>query len=833
MVDQPAFIVDQQLPDAQNFGALKNLAIKQLKELAGDSWTNYNDTDPGVTILDQLCYALTELGYCASFPIEDVLTGADGKIDYDRQFFAPQDILTSSPITIDDYRRLAHDRLQALEAIYIVAEPYVCASQKAQPGQPVFTGRYHIYLSAKAGAPAEEAQCLGASVQALLNNHRNLGELFCSPTPLTPKTICLAGTITLEPSADPRQVNVDMLAALGGYLAPPAVRRGYQELRAQGVDADLIFNGPRMEQGWISGPGALGAKRDSVNLTDLNLLLARVVGVARVEGLAFKDGDAGQDAVHIDTTAIARIDLRGVSIMCQGVAVVLPQPQQPQENSGVSYLSEVSRSQRGTSVGAKVDRHPPLPQGNYRNIEQYYSVQNTFPDTYGIGHNSLRSDASSYRVASARQLKGYLMVYDQLLANQFSQLAHVGELFSFKPPKQQSAYGATYYCQPLYAVPDVMPLLSGNGAFSYQLDPTEAAPLVERDAWRRYQKQPFNDYLRGLRDMMEQQSGADSRRDRMLSHLMARHGDQAGLYETMMTATHWYGSAARTRVVVKSIWLQNFPLLSYARARAPGGWTVDKDVAAPGARRLEVRPAAPAYPTIDGELDEAAVYAAACVQQVDLDYFSAFELKANILLGLSAHLQALAGKLNGLLEQADFRKFVDSGTDNYALKNSDLHVYRATSGKHVLKENRQELMEICGVQGAAVEIDDYLKYLAQLRWLADVRQGALLIEHQLLLPEKDPGTPWYFLNASLALPDYVTLFRQPNFASFLDTLIAQHWPAHVGLTRLYCSQLSLALLIPRFIAWHNASPADPAKRAALTLELATCLRSLPKEAHAN
>ena len=39
---------------------------------------------------------------------------------------------------------------------------------------------------------------------------------------------------------------------------------------------------------------------------------------------------------------------------------------------------------------------------------------------------------SKYQKANSRQLKGYLTLFDQVLANQFSQLSNVHNLFSFK-----------------------------------------------------------------------------------------------------------------------------------------------------------------------------------------------------------------------------------------------------------------------------------------------------------------------------------------------------------------------------------------------------------------
>lgn len=838
MVDQPMHIVDAPLPDAINFDVLKRRGIAKLKELAGASWTNFNEADPGVTILDQLCYALTELGYCAGFPIEDVLTGANGKIDYQRQFFEPQDILTTSPITIDDYRRLLHDRVAGLAAVYIVAQ--------RQPGAPPgpCTGRYLTYLAmqdVKEAPDAMQVEDLRNNVQALLNDQRNLGELFLKPHMLTVRPIRLAGAVTLAPGADLNDVYVRIVQTLATYAVPPAVHAGYQELRSQGVEADLIFNGPRLDHGWISGAQALGAKRDRVSLHSLCQLLAAVAGVAQVDGLAFAGeptpgapgapasaAAASVQAIDIDAGAIPQFDLAALTL---------------QQNSGwpsqrdepkARYLGALGRQHQSASVDSKVDRAPPLPQGRYRNIEEYYSIQNTFPDTYGIGHNSLQSNAPSYRVASARQLKGYLMVYDQLLANQFSQLAHVGELFSFHPPApprklDYPAYGATYYCQPLYEVPDVMPLLHGNAAFAYQFDPERSAPLVERDGWRRYQQQPFNAYLHGLRGMMEDPSGAAQRRDAMLSHLMARHGDQAGLYDGMISAGHRYGEATRTRVVVKSIWLQNLPLLSYGRARAPGGQGAPGPAAAGAAAGGQPDRR---WPAIDGALDEAAIYHAARLQPADLQRHSAFALKANILLGLSEHLLALHGRLGALIERPAFLHWLDQATAAPAPAPSDLYVAVRDDGVHELRENGQALVGIAGLAGKAPTLADYQDHLTQLDRLASNGQGMLVVEHLLLAEEPECTDPWYFLSASLVLPDYVALFQQDYFFAALQTVVAQHWPAHVRLRLKRCKLAVLKPLMAQAATVHGNAIGSPQRRAA-ALVVNKLLRGLPEGLYVN
>ena len=54
----------------------------------------------------------------------------------------------------------------------------------------------------------------------------------------------------------------------------------------------------------------------------------------------------------------------------------------------------------------------------------------------------LPESATDERKARARQLKGYLMMFDQLLASEFAQLAHVKDLFSF-----DEASTRTYFSQ--------------------------------------------------------------------------------------------------------------------------------------------------------------------------------------------------------------------------------------------------------------------------------------------------------------------------------------------------------------------------------------------------
>ena len=60
-------------PEYLSFKGLRELGIAHCQALASDLWTDFNLHDPGLTILETLCYALTDLGYRTNFPIEDLV----------------------------------------------------------------------------------------------------------------------------------------------------------------------------------------------------------------------------------------------------------------------------------------------------------------------------------------------------------------------------------------------------------------------------------------------------------------------------------------------------------------------------------------------------------------------------------------------------------------------------------------------------------------------------------------------------------------------------------------------------------------------------------------
>lgn len=109
MADQSTISKERQLPIAQDFEVLRAQGLTCIEQLASAIWTDYNEHDPGITSLEALCYAITELGYRSAFDMKDLLTDEKGNIVPGQVLYTAKNILTNNPLTIDDYRKLLID----------------------------------------------------------------------------------------------------------------------------------------------------------------------------------------------------------------------------------------------------------------------------------------------------------------------------------------------------------------------------------------------------------------------------------------------------------------------------------------------------------------------------------------------------------------------------------------------------------------------------------------------------------------------------------------------------------------------------------------------------
>ncbi len=577
------FIKDETLSNECDFHVQKSLGLNYIKALTDSSWSNFNESDPGVTILEQLCYALTELGYCNDFSIEDILTRRDKEIHFENQFFAPEDILTCSAVSLEDQCKLVLDELDGVGGIYI--DPMVSS-------KGLMTGCYNIFLNVEKKLTDHHKASLLNRVFGILNSHRQTGEMISKVKALSVKEILLKGGISIKPNTSARVVLDGINSALNNYVSPAVNHSSYDELNSKKLDSDAIFNGPKLLQGWITSLNGNCEKRSTIRIMDIITKISKVEGVESIRSLSFlSKNDILEDKESItiphDQVAQISISLNDFSFLKSGITESVSN-----NISAERYLTNMS--EKGSIDRSSNSIAPDRPKGVFRDISDYYSIQNTFPDNYAVGENALPDSASNFRVAQSRQLKGYLSLFDQLLVNQFSQLDSTSHLMSFGlqsndelsiefDPLIQTA-SPTYFFKAIYDIPNVKPLLLGHDAFDFELNAKSEAQ-AQHSSWLNFKKDNYNRYLSGLRACIESEGERESRRDSMLDHLLARHGESGVEIESMILDTRSFLSYAQTQIIIKSLYLQNIDLLSYNRGKG-FNFLNAKEIVSPGRYRL-------------------------------------------------------------------------------------------------------------------------------------------------------------------------------------------------------------------------------------------------------
>lgn len=102
-------VISKDRPDhsSLDFDVLRAEGIQHLENFATELWTDYNAHDPGITLLELLCYAITDLSYRTRLlPIEDLMASPGPNKN---TWFSASEVLPTAPVTILDYRKLLID----------------------------------------------------------------------------------------------------------------------------------------------------------------------------------------------------------------------------------------------------------------------------------------------------------------------------------------------------------------------------------------------------------------------------------------------------------------------------------------------------------------------------------------------------------------------------------------------------------------------------------------------------------------------------------------------------------------------------------------------------
>ena len=645
---------------SMDYHFLREEGIRHIQELAGSLWTDYNSHDPGITLLEVLCYAITDLGYRTNLPIEDLLAGGPDQAA-GKDFFLPHEILPCSPVTSTDLRKLIIDQegvrnawveknepsavkglynvileleehpelgnlnfillessvklegtsyrfevvFSSLDKLLLVENNKSVSSVKFNTyvegdniGKDVFViiddevnpERFNDYyaelvlnsnqdlmvsvmirlidgidpkdnglqnviegalLDTTAGGLISrywerilETYANVKKVKGLLHSHRGLCEDFKSFKTLQIQEIGIRADIDVAVDVKTEEVLAEIYYRIHKFLSPRPRFQTLEALLDKGKRIEDIFEGPLLRHGFLDTETLddLGA-RNTIYTSDLQQLLMDIPGLIAVKDLRItnyvKNDAFVKDAANClklfnpkQYKPLLSIDKSDVSLYKNRFVV------SADDLMVLEYFEDRKAEEQQQKVVATYALKPP--QGEDREVTDYFSIQYHFPRAYGIGDGQLPDSASAPRKAQARQLKAYLIFFEQLLANYFAQLANIKSLFSM-----EASADKTYFSQSLVdLVPEAGKLLSG--AYDTNL-PNIAEP-----------------------DRAGEQPGIfRKRRNRFLDHLMARFSESFSDYALLLYATSESANAASEALINdKLAFLNEYPMLSHDRAKA-------------------------------------------------------------------------------------------------------------------------------------------------------------------------------------------------------------------------------------------------------------------------
>jgi uncharacterized protein len=810
--------------------ALFDEGLADVRELSRALWTDHNTHDPGITMLELACYALTELAYRHALPIEDRLAGDDSAA----QFHAPRSVLPNRALTDLDWRKWLIDLpgvknawIEAVTDVQLFADLRRRELARTPPAHPDFQvvplgGLYRarIEYMDSVGTKPERETVLHA-VRRAIEASRNLCEDFVEVRAVRAEYFALCAEIDLDTDADVTECAAQLLFGAGEVLAPPVLGHDLATLVARGKTLAEIIDGPLLEDGFIDDAELQATALPSeIHLSDVIGAVMDVPGLRSVRSLQInpivrpdEDDENAPDAdptdVVGDAAAVAnpwripvrvgrlpRLSLsqgrlvfskRGLPVQGWNVAA-MPAP----VATRLAALREQARARVETPVGTEL---PPPPAGRARPFADWASFQLDFPALYGIGTQGLGDRATDLRRAQALQLKGWLLFFDQLMADQLALLAQARRRLSVAPAELQAVAAR------LGPAATSQPHVLASQVVTSVVDHARLYPAGVTDAV--------------LADAIESRPEAEQRQQRLLDHLLARVAEDFADYAGAMASA--FGTDAGRLIGDKCRFLQDVAMQVRDRAgamlqRPPTMAEVWNTANVSGLeRRL-----AGLLGIADFTRRNLGLVSYDTYMEIDAVPDSRDEYRFRvrhavtnaILLSSSTHYatpEAARAEMVAAIERGQR----PDGYQRLVTNDGRPYFNIVDAGGEVIARRIQYFESATAMEAA---ITDLMAYLAQNY----SGEGMYVVEHILLRPLEpddpllpicsDPGcddcvdVDPYSYRIQVVLPAYAGRFQDFGFRQFVEHTIRSEVPAHVLPTVCWIGSDDMA----RFEgAWHN------------------------------
>ncbi|WP_423147179.1 hypothetical protein [Rubrolithibacter danxiaensis] len=432
---------------------LRKIGIGHIEKTASAIWTDYNVHDPGITTLEFLCYAITDLSFRSTFSIPDLLaTETDTVKNIHEHFLSAEKIFPNKPVTVNDYRKLLIDIEGIKNAWISKADINIFADliEKKLQHQPqshrweqvAVKGFYDVLIEFDEDVLPENKEALKAEARKILMANRNLCEDFSGINEINNQEFRLCGEFEISPGADEVETLAAVFFNIQSYLNPLVKFYGLQQLLDEKYQPDKIFEGPLLNHGFIKEEELINAGlKSELRLSDIMQQVLQVNGILAITDIIFSPVSqstlpTSKWIVAVENSCQPKISVSSSNVLVykNGMPIRVPMDK-------VKLRFDELMAQYIIGNEHVVTANLDFEIGAYRNIRDYYSIQNHFPKNYGISHWGLPDDAPAERKMQARQLQGYLYFFDQQLANYLAQLANIRSLFSLDDEKQ------TYFTQ--------------------------------------------------------------------------------------------------------------------------------------------------------------------------------------------------------------------------------------------------------------------------------------------------------------------------------------------------------------------------------------------------
>ncbi|MEN2280586.1 hypothetical protein AAGF08_00510 [Algoriphagus sp. SE2] len=389
----------------------------------------------------------------------------------------------------------------------------------------------------------------------VLHENRNLCEDFISVKPIDSEEIAFCFDVEVSPEIDIEKVQAEIYFTIENYLNPPIPFYSLSDQLKKDIPVEEIFEGPKLGHGFIDTGELENAQlKQVIYASDIINLLMDLEGVREIKNFL-----------------MTKYDKNGKPVPGQmGVSWCLPispmhKPVLSTDYSKILFFKEgfpfLSRYEevRDTvhilhaqnNVGKLIPTFEdlPVPKGNKRDTLSYWPVQYDLPIVYGVGEFGLPPESSNLRVAQQQQLKGYLMFFEQLLADFFAQLTHAKNLYSTDDIRQ------TYFSQYLGTIKEI------DGILHPDLEKALANDSGDTESQELWQK------------LYENKNQFHERRNKFLDHLLARFAESFNDYSLLMYRINLENLSLEKieleeLIDIKIRTLQSYPEISYGRSLA-------------------------------------------------------------------------------------------------------------------------------------------------------------------------------------------------------------------------------------------------------------------------